>query len=255
MVWDPQQYGRFAGERSRPFFDLVERIGASAPRRVADLGCGSGELTAQLAQRWPSAQVDGIDSSPEMIAAAPPADRVTYRVGDVSSWTPPDDVEVIVSNATLQWVPSHRELIPLWARALPTGGWIAFQVPGNFDSPSHTLLRSLAESRRWASSLTGILRHGDAVASPTEYAGLLLSAGLTADVWETTYVHVLSGDDPVLQWLRGTALRPVMAALPAASYGQFEAELADQLRQAYPATSAGQTLLPFRRIFAVGARA
>src|SRR4051794_6208296 len=135
MVWDPQQYGRFAGERSRPFFDLVGRIGATAPRQVVDLGCGSGELTAQLVQRWPSAAVEGIDSSPEMIAAATPAAGVTYRVADVTSWTPADDVDVIVSNATLQWVPSHRELIPRWAQALPTGGWLAFLVPGNFDSP------------------------------------------------------------------------------------------------------------------------
>jgi trans-aconitate 2-methyltransferase len=254
MVWDPQQYGRFAGERSRPFFELVDRIAATAPRRVVDLGCGPGELTAQLAQRWPSAQVEGIDSSPEMIAAAAPAERVTYRVADVTSWTPPEDVDVIVSNATLQWVPSHRELIAQWARALPPGGWLAFQVPGNFDSLSHALIRSLAESRRWTSPLTGILRHADAVASPTEYAALLLSAGLVADVWETTYVHVLSGDDPVLQWLRGTALRPVMGALPPAGYALFEQELAEQLRQAYPPTAVG-TLFPFRRIFAVGSRA
>lgn len=255
MAWDPQQYGRFAGERGRPFFDLVDRIGATAPRRVVDLGCGPGELTARLAQRWPSAQVEGIDSSPEMVAAARPADRVSYRVGDVTSWTPPDDVEVIVSNATLHWVPTHRELIASWARALPAGGWIAFQVPGNFKSPSHTLLRSLAESRRWASALTGVLRHDGAVGPPSEYAGLLLSAGLGADTWETTYVHVLTGEDPVLQWLRGTALRPVMAALPPASYALFERDLADQLRQAYPATPAGQTLFPFRRVFAVGHRA
>jgi trans-aconitate 2-methyltransferase len=172
----------------------------------------------------------------------------------VTSWTPPDDVDVIVSNATLQWVPSHRELIPRWANALPVGGWLAFQVPGNFDSFSHTLMRSLAESRRWRTSLAGILRHDDAVGRPTDYAGLLLSAGLSADVWETTYVHVLTGADPVLQWLRGTALRPVMAALPPASYAGFEEELAEQLRPAYPATAAG-TLFPFRRIFAVGSRA
>lgn len=254
MVWDPQQYGRFADERSRPFFELVGRIGAIGPRRVVDLGCGTGELTAQLAQRWPSARVEGLDSSPEMIAAAAPADRVTYRVGDVASWTPPEDVEVIVSNATLQWVPSHRALLPLWAEALPSGGWLAFQVPGNFDSPSHTVIRELAESPRWAASLAGILRHDDAVGRPTEYAELLLSAGLSADVWETTYVHVLTGDDPVLQWLRGTALRPVMAALPPETYARFEDELAEQLRRAYPATAVG-TLFPFRRIFAVGARA
>ena len=149
--------------------------------------------------------------------------------------------------------PEHRALIARWAAALPAGGWLALQVPGNFGSPSHTLMRSLAESPRWASSLAGILRHDDAVGSPQEYAGLLLGAGLVADAWETTYVHVLAGADPVLDWLRGTALRPVMAALPPETYALFEAELAVQLREAYPATAAG-TLFPFRRIFAVGHR-
>jgi trans-aconitate 2-methyltransferase len=253
MDWDPQQYGEYADERGRPFVDLVNRIGATAPRRVVDLGCGPGTLTALLASRWPDAAVEGIDSSPDMIAQAQPHDRLSFRVGDVESWVPPEDVDVIVSNATLQWVPTHRDLLKRWASALPEGGWLAFQVPGNFGSFSHTLMRSLAESRRWASSLTGILRHDDVVGTPEEYAGLLHAAGFAADVWETTYVHVLSGADPVLEWLRGSALRPVMAALPPATYRLFESEFAVQLRQAYPATAAG-TLFPFRRIFAVGWR-
>jgi trans-aconitate 2-methyltransferase len=145
-------------------------------------------------------------------------------------------------------------LLVQWAAVLPAGGALAFQVPGNFGSPSHTLMRSLAESPQWASALRGVLRHDDAVDSPEQYVGLLLSAGLAVDAWETTYVHVLAGEDAVLQWVRGTALRPVMAALPAESYAQFEAAFAEQLRQAYPRTAAG-TLFPFRRIFAVGTRA
>jgi trans-aconitate 2-methyltransferase len=220
---------------------------------VIDLGCGAGTLTELLAQRWPSAQVDGVDSSAEMIAAATPRDRLAFQVGDVTSWLPPDDADVVVSNATLQWVPTHRSLVTRWAQALPADGWLAFQVPGNFGSFSHTLMRSLAESRRWSSALTGILRHDD-VGPAEEYANLLLSAGLVTDAWETTYVHVLSGTDPVLEWLRGTGLRPVMAALPPASYALFEAEFAEQLRQACPPTAAGTTLFPFRRIFAVGHR-
>jgi trans-aconitate 2-methyltransferase len=252
MHWDPQQYGRFAEERGRPFLDLIGRIEAPAPRRVVDLGCGPGSLTALLADRWPSATVEGIDSSPEMIAAAPAGDRLAFRVGDVAEWDP-SGVDVIVSNATLQWVPNHRELVSAWAAALPPGGWLAFQVPGNFDSFSHVLMRSQAESQRWASSLRGILRHEDAVGTPEEYAQVLLAAGLRADTWETTYVHVLAGADPVLEWLRGTGLRPIMQALPPASYALFEEEFAAQLRQAYPPTPYG-TLFPFRRIFAVGTR-
>lgn len=251
MRWDPQQYNKFADERGRAFVDLINRVGATNPRRVIDLGCGSGGLTALLAERWPEAAVEGIDSSAEMIAAATPTQRLTFRVGELESWTPPPDADVVVSNATLHWVPTHRELLSAWAEALPAAGWLALQVPGNFGSFSHTLLRSLAESRRWASSLTGILRHEDAVGTPEQYAGLLLQAGLAADVWETTYVHVLRGPDAVLEWLRGTALRPVMAALPEASYALFEDEFAAQLGSAYPATAHG-TLFPFRRIFAVG---
>jgi trans-aconitate 2-methyltransferase len=253
MQWDPVQYGRYADERGRPFLDLVGRVGASSPRRVVDLGCGPGSYTALLADRWPTAAVEGIDSSPEMIAAAPAAERLTFRVGDVVDWDP-SGVDVIISNATLQWVPTHRALVSTWAAALPPGGWLAFQVPGNFDSFSHVLMRSLAESQRWASSLRGILRHDEAVGTPEEYAHLLLAAGLRADVWETTYVHILPGADPVLEWLRGTGLRPVMQALPPASYALFEEEFAVQLRQAYPPTPQG-TLFPFRRIFAVGSRA
>ena len=253
MQWDPQQYGRFAAERGRPFLDLIARIEAAAPRRVVDLGCGPGALTALLADRWPSASVEGIDSSPEMIETAGPLarERLTFRVGDVATWSPGPDTDVVVSNATLQWVPSHRELVTAWAQDLPGGAWLAFQVPGNFDSFSHSLMRSLADSPRWKNSLTGILRHDHPVGTPEEYAGLLVRAGLAADVWETTYLHVLAGPDPVLEWLRGTGLRPIHAALPPAEVAQFEAEFAAMLRDAYPATPAG-TLFPFRRVFAVG---
>jgi trans-aconitate 2-methyltransferase len=253
MHWDPQQYRRFADERGRPFRDLVARIGASEPRRVVDLGCGSGELTVTLAQRWPGAVVEGLDSSPEMISAAPADAGVAFRVEDATAWQPPADADVVVSNAMLQWVPDHVDLVARWAAAVPPGGWLAFQVPGNYDSFSHTLMRSLAESPRWAPQLTGLLRH-NWVTTPEGYAAVLLQAGLLVDVWETTYVHVLAGTDPVLEWLRGTGLRPIRAALPPADVAEFEAEFAAQLRTAYPATPHG-TLFPFRRVFAVGHRA
>ena len=256
MRWDPAQYGRYADERSRPFFDLTRRIGAEAPRRVIDLGCGPGTLTATLAQRWPQALVEGIDSSPEMIEKAQPlqTERLAFRVADVAAWQPSPEVDVIVSNATLQWVPRHQELMRAWAAALPADGWIAVQVPGNFDAPSHTLMRDLAESPTWIDRLGGVLHHHDSVSTPVEYAQLLLSAGLEADAWETTYVHRLDGPDPVLEWVRGTGLRPVLAALSADEGAEFEREYAAALRDAYPATEHG-TLFPFRRIFAVGHRA
>jgi trans-aconitate 2-methyltransferase len=249
MQWDPAIYRRYGDERARPFLDLLARVRAAAPRRVVDLGCGSGEQTTLLAQRWPQAVVEGIDSSPEMIAAARRLEGpVAFTLGDVAEWTPPADADVVVSNSLLQWVPTHRELLRSWAAADPTDGWLAFQVPGNFDAPSHRQLRELAGT--WG---LDVLRHHDAVDPPERYAALLLDAGLVADVWETTYLHLLSGPDPVLDWLRGTGLRPVLAALSPADGERFCAELAPRLRAVYPPGPHG-TLLPFRRIFAVGHR-
>jgi trans-aconitate 2-methyltransferase len=252
MKWDPEQYGKFAGERDRPFVDLVARVGADAPRRVVDLGCGPGTLTGLLAARWPGAVVEGIDSSPEMIAAASTVAGVSFHVGDIEAWRPTPDTDVVVSNAALQWVPSHRSLLRSWAAALPSGAWLAWQVPGNVDQPSHALIRGLAGSPRWSARLGGLVRYGDRVDSPSEYATLLLDAGWEADAWETTYVHVLPGRDPVLEWVRGTGLRPVLAALrDDAERDEFEASFAEMLRSAYPAGEHG-TLFPFRRIFCVG---
>lgn len=253
MAWDPSQYTRYADERGRPFVDLLGRVFAEAPRRVVDLGCGPGTMTALLCSRWPHALVEGVDSSPEMIAAAMPGDRLTFRVEDVAEWTPPADADVVISNATLHWIPAHRELIARWAAALPVGGWLAFQVPGNFAAPSHALLRSLASSETWAERLSGIPLGVDAVGSPAAYATLLGDAGLVADVWETTYLQLLTGADPVLEWMRGTSLRPVLAALSDADGAAFCAQFGAELRAAYPA-AAGRTQFPFRRVFAVAHR-
>jgi trans-aconitate 2-methyltransferase len=172
MAWDPSQYERFVGERRRPFLDLLDRVAATSPRRVVDLGCGTGSTTLLLANRWPDAAIEGIDSSREMIAAAPARAGLTFRVGDVASWLPDDGVDVIVSNAALHWLPTHRTLVAQWAAALPAAGWLAFQVPSNFDAPSHTAVRALASSPRWAKSLAGVLRQGAAVATRDEYAAL-----------------------------------------------------------------------------------
>jgi trans-aconitate 2-methyltransferase len=250
--WDPRQYARFGDQRARPFVDLLARVGAAAPRRVVDLGCGDGSTTALLAQRWPGAQVTGLDSSADMIAAARPGPRLTFAVGDVREWVPAADV--LVCNAVLQWVPGHADLLHRWAAALPPGGWLALQVPGNFAAPSHVLLQEVAGSARWEARLRGVLREGRPVLEPAGYAALLLGHGLVVDVWETTYLHLLAGADAVLEWVRGTALRPVLAALSPAEAAAFEAEYAAALRTAYP-RSGEVTPFPFRRVFAVATRA
>jgi trans-aconitate 2-methyltransferase len=253
MPWDPAQYALYPDERGRPFHELVARIGATAPRRVVDLGCGTGALTRFLLERWPDARVEGIDSSAEMINEGPAGAGVQLRVADIAAWAPSPDTDVVVSNAALQWVPGHADLLRRWAGQLPSGAWLAWQVPGNFANPSHRLMREMADSARWERRLEGVLRHEDAVLEPDRYARLLLAAGLSADVWESTYQHVLVGPDPVFEWVRGTGLRPVLAALGPADAARFERDYAAALRAAYPSVD-GVTLFPFRRIFAVGAK-
>jgi trans-aconitate 2-methyltransferase len=256
-AWDPARYLRFAGERARPFAELVARVGADAPATVVDLGCGEGSLTVSLARRWPGARVTGVDSSPEMIAAASAQarpERVRFTLADVRDWTPPGPVDVVVSNAVLHWVPDHHRLLDRWAGWLPAGGWIAVQVPGNFRAPTHALLADLCRSPRWADRLAGAAPHPDAVLEPAGYLDVLTGAGLSADAWETTYLHVLTGADPVLAWVRSTVLRPVLALLPEEDAGRFTAEYAAALREAYPPRPDGTTVLPFRRVFAVGTR-
>lgn len=256
-MWDPAQYQRFGDERSRPFFELTGRIGAEAPRVVADLGCGPGTLTAALARRWPGAVVRGIDSSPEMIEAArsrPGGDgeRLSFALGDVRDWQPDGDVDVIVSNAVLQWVPDHLSVLGRWAGFLRPGGWLAFQVPGNFDQPSHRELRALAATDRWRPLLAGVQLNRQA-AEPAEYADRLARAGFAVDAWETTYLHVLPGDDPVVDWYKGTGLRPVITALPPGLAEEFLAGFRARMGEAYPAAPYG-TLFPFRRVFVVAVR-
>ncbi|GJF23170.1 MULTISPECIES: trans-aconitate 2-methyltransferase [Streptomyces] len=264
-TWDPAQYLRHAGHRARPFADLLARVPdlpagpAAKPPRVADLGCGPGNVTTLLAGRWPTARVTGYDNSAEMLARAeehagptPGGGRLDFAHADARTWTPAEPHDLIISNATLQWVPGHVERFADWIAALRPGGTFAFQVPGNFDAPSHRLMRDLAGSPRWGDRLAGTLRHDDAVLAPGAYLERLTGLGCTADVWETTYLHLLTGDDPVLDWVKGTGLRPVLTALdddPEAR-DAFVEEYRTALREAYPPGRHG-TPFPFRRVFAV----
>lgn len=254
-TWDPERYLAFADERGRPFVDLISRIGAESPASVVDLGCGPGNLTALLADRWPDAEVIGIDASPEMIAkaesAVSPVDgrsTPSFQVGDLRSWRPPAPVDVLVSNATLQWVPDHLQLLPQLYRQVAAGGWLAVQVPGNFDEPSHALRRELEQQPPYAEYLHGVDRPGSH--DPQVYLEALAGLGAEVDAWETTYLHVLHGPDPVYTWVSGTSARPALQALPAELREQFVAEFKEKLRTPYPDRPGG-VLLPFRRVFFV----
>jgi trans-aconitate 2-methyltransferase len=252
-TWDPEHYLAYADERGRPFVDLLARVGVAAPRRVVDLGCGPGNLTGLLAQRWPEAEVTGIDSSPEMVARARGTDpaQIRYEVGDLRDWAPEQPVDVLVSNATLQWVPGHLDLLPRLAASVAADGWFAFQVPGNHDQPSHALLHRLAGDDRFASHTAGVARpHSH---DPSAYAEALADQGFTVDAWETTYLHLLAGPDPVFTWISGTGARPTLQALPDDRRAEFVEEYKALLREAYPPGRHG-TMLPFRRVFAVARR-
>lgn len=255
MQWDPVKYVQFSDYRDRPFFDLTGRVPADRPAQVVDLGCGPGNLTATLAERWPESDVVGVDASAEMLAKAAgttaQSASLRFELMDIANWMPSEMTEVVVSNAALQWVPDHQDLMRAWLGALRPGSWFALQVPGNFEAPSHRLMRELASSSRWEADLGGVLRGGESVGGPADYLRILLDAGFEAEAWETTYQQVLQGPDPVLEWVRGTALRPVLAVLGPDKGADFESEYAAALRKAYPAGPHG-TVFPFRRIFAVG---
>jgi trans-aconitate 2-methyltransferase len=264
-AWDPEQYLRHAGHRTRPFLDLLARIpelpsGGRAPR-IADVGCGAGNVTALLTTRWPTARVTGFDNSEDMLDGARtryegPTEgggSLEFRHADARTWTPgpAEPYDLIVSNAALQWVPGHIAAFPAWLAGITPGGTLALQVPGNFTSPSHTVLADLCASPRWRDRLQGRLRFSPEL-DPAVYLGALMDLGCEVDAWETTYLQVLTGEDPVLDWNKGTALRPVLTELAddPAAVEAFTTEYRDALREAYPPTPHG-TVFPFRRLFAV----
>jgi len=203
--WDPEQYLRFADHRGRPFHDLLARVAALAPDTVVDLGCGPGNLTVELADRWPQARVQGIDNSPQMIDKVRAGARsgVRFTRADLVEWAPDEPVDVLVSNATLQWVPGHLQLLDRLVSMLRSGGWLAFQVPGNFGEPSHTELAAVCAAPRRRQPLGDAPIATGTVHQPATYLARLAGLGLTVDAWETTYLHVLPGRDAVLEWMRG----------------------------------------------------
>jgi trans-aconitate 2-methyltransferase len=253
-TWDPTRYLSFADERSRPFVELIDRIERADAGRVVDLGCGPGHLTPLLRARWPDATIEGIDSSPAMIARAKADNRdprVEYVEADLVDWTPSAPVDVVVSNAAFQWVPRHLELLPRLTDWVGDDGVFGFSVPGNFDEPSHRLLDELAATAPFADHTRGIQR--PAAHDAVTYLASLAERGWAVDAWETTYLHVLTGEDPVYGWISGTGARPVLQVLPDELRADFVRRYQAALREAYPARAWG-TVLPFRRVFVVARR-
>lgn len=256
-TWSPAQYLRFGDHRLRPALELLERVPLAAPRAVYDLGCGPGEVTRLLADRWPSTTVYGLDNSPQMLKkAAEETSRVQWIEADIEGWTPTEAPDLIYSNATLHWVPDHQALFPRLLGFMRPRGCLAVQMPLSWDQPSHRLMRTtLAEGGPHGSPLgSAELRESVGrrwVEDAGYYYNLLASAAGSLDIWETEYLQVLEGEDPVLEWVKGTGLRPILNSLDAAERDIFLAAYAQRLREAYPMRPDGRTLYPFRRLFIV----
>ena len=253
--WDAGQYLRFADERTRPALDLLAQIDLAAPRRIVDLGCGPGNSTGLLRERWPAAAITGLDTSADMLdAARRDHPGIDFVAGDIAAWSPAEPYDLVFSNAALQWVGDHERLLPRLIDAVNADGVLAVQMPRNHESPSHRLMREAAEAGPWRSRLQQV-RAIAPVAESAAYHRLLASLAGRLEIWETEYLHCLSGRDPVVEWTRGTGLRPYLDRLAGAERDGFLAAYTARVAAAYPAEPDGTTLFPFRRIFIVAARA
>lgn len=254
--WDPDLYERYKAWRDRPALDLMVQIPDRRFREIWDLGCGTGEHAALLSLRHPSARVHGLDSSPEMLRQAKnrqaEVDWVPGGIEDFAPTTPPD---LIFTNAALQWLPDHGTLFPRLAGLLERGGVFACQMPMAYETAHHRILRETAEAGPWA-SLTADARRIQPTPPLEAYYDWLGGVCGVVDIWTTTYLHALEGDDPVVDWMRGTALRPyldVLAADPSLREDFLDAFRA-RIARAFPARPDGVTLFPFPRLFMVAVR-
>ena len=258
--WDPTRYTRFSDHRLRPALELLDRVPLGAPKLIYDLGCGTGNVTQLIAQRWPDATVIGVDNSPEMLETAQTlTGEITWIEADVATWQPDNAPDLIYSNATLQWLAGHDALIPRLVELLAPGGCLAVQMPQSWPLPSHRLMReTLAHGGPDGAPIgPAILREALDhvwVQDASYYYDLLSPMSQQIDIWETEYVQVLEGDDPVLEWVSSTGLRPVLNGLSDEDRRTFLASYSAQLRAAYPVRANGQTLYPFRRLFIVATR-
>jgi trans-aconitate 2-methyltransferase len=248
--WDASQYLKFEDQRTRPAIDLLARIALAAPARVIDLGCGPGNSTALLAARWPSAYIAGLDNAPDMLATARRAHpAVTWIDGDIAGWSPSERYDVVYSNAALQWVPDHAALLPRLLAAVAPGGVLAVQMPRTGDAPAHRLMRELANDGPWAGQLAGRARAH--VQAPGFYYDLLAPQARAVDLWETEYQQIMAEPGAILEWVKGTALRPFLEPLSQDQRAAFTSRYRAALERAYEPQADGRIIFPFRRLFLI----
>ncbi len=256
MDWSPKQYTTFEDERTRPVRDLLAAVRGRVAATAVDLGCGPGNSTELLLQRFPAAEVTGLDSSPDMIAAAQARlPQLRFRVADIATWDEAGPFDAILANAVLQWLPDHAGLLPRLAAKLAPGGSLAVQMPDNLDEPAHRIMRDVAADGPWAAKLANAAGARAGMGTPDWYYGVLRPHCARVDVWRTTYHHPLAGGaDAVVEWFKGSGLRPFLAPLNASEKDGLLAEYRDRIASAYPALPDGSVLLPFPRLFLVGTR-
>jgi trans-aconitate 2-methyltransferase len=252
VTWDPDRYLHFGGHRVRPALDLMSRIPLSAPAHVVDLGCGAGNVTRLLTEYWPRSSITGVDSSSEMLTKAfGEGLDVTWVEADINDWAPDLPPDLIFSNAALHWCDDHETLLPRLVGQMGPQGVIAIQMPRNHEAPSHTLITEIVNSGPWRERLAPLLRTGP-VATPEHYYDILSTCAWKVDIWESTYLQVLEGENPVVEWTTSTALRPFLDALEDESErAEFVGSYSDRIARAYPARHDGKTVFPFRRIFMI----
>ena len=254
-TWDAKQYLRFNDQRTRPCRELAARIAIEAPERVIDLGCGPGNSTSVLAERWPKAELTGLDSSPEMIANAKKAyPHLAWNTGDITVWADKEQqtYDIVFSNAALQWVDDHAAIFPKLLARVGAGGALAIQMPANFDAPAHRIMRELAASRAWLDHFPADGVREWHVHDLAAYHDILAPIAAAVDFWQTEYLHIMADAAAIVEWYKGTGLRPFLDAL--AEDGQraeFTAQYLERVRQAYPVRRDGRVIFPFRRLFLI----
>jgi len=251
MRWDPDQYLAFEDHRLRPAAELLARVPLAAARSVVDLGCGAGNVTALLRRRWPDARIVSIDNSAEMLARArAKADADAWIEADITDWQPEEKIDVLFTNAALQWLDGHDALFPRLAGFVAPGGCLAIQIPANHDSSAQRLVVDTARDGPWRERLEPVLRHRS-VGDAAFYYDLLRPHTDALDIWYTEYTQVFSGENPILDFIKGSRLRPLLAALDEPERSAFETEFAKRVAAAHPKRADGATLYPFKRLFIV----
>jgi trans-aconitate 2-methyltransferase len=255
MPWDPQQYLKFERERTQPAIDLAARIEVASPRRIIDLGCGPGNSTAVLHRRWPDAEITGLDSDEEMLRTARRnSPQQNWVQADASSWQSRGGFDVVFSNALLQWLPDHDAVINRWFKAVEPGGALAVQIPVNFKSPIHQHILEVADEPRWQEQLSSAKRALYAQ-GPGDYYNILSPLSARVELWLTEYNHILSRPEDIIEWMRGTGLRPFLQGLTNdEDRYRFEAEVLARVTKSYPPQADGRVLFPFRRLFFIAYR-